>query len=820
MPLSIDHHSENQESKRHAALKRFGIVAGFVILLILLVGTTMVLRRQLLNQIANQDWVTHTRLVLSELKITELLLKDAETGQRGFLYTGDPKYLEPYDLAIAQIEPHIDKLAQLTVDNPRQQSKIPVLRGLLQIKLGELGQTISLYSSDRRDEAETLVLSDVGLLSMRRIDGLIADMEQEETSRELSQTVALRRIIRVTITLVYLASVLGGLSLIALAYFILSEMNLREISLDEIWRREESFRVTVDSIGDAVICTDLHGNVTLLNLVAERMTGWSKQEANRRPVHEVFRIVDSETRETIANPMDEAVKLNRVEHLPPNCILIHRDGNERFIDDSSAPIHDREGKITGSVIVFHDVSTARAMREQILHASQHDSLTGLPNRLLLTDRLGQAIAFAKRRLGQVAVLFLDLDGFKHINDSLGHLIGDKLLQSVARRLQAHVRLPDTVSRQGGDEFVLLLQDVNGPGDAEITARRVLQAISEAHSIDSHDLYVTASVGVSMYPKDGMNAETLMKNADTAMYQAKDSGRQCCKFFKTAMNVRAVERQSVEQDLRYALERNEFALHYQPKIDIETGAITGAEALLRWMHPTRGSVPPLDFIRVAEDSGLILPIGAWVLREACRQARAWVDQGLPFTTVAVNVSAVQFRDEHFLEVIFATLSETGLDPGNLELELTESVLMRQPELAVSILEKLRDRGIAVSVDDFGTGYSSLSYLKKLPLDILKIDRSFVHQLNKNPDSAAIAIAIISMGQSLNLRIIAEGVETAEDLAFLKAHGCQEAQGFYFSCPVPAKQLAHMLNERSLQTIPDLIPATATSVEAGTPFSSAK
>jgi EAL domain-containing protein (putative c-di-GMP-specific phosphodiesterase class I) len=270
-----------------------------------------------------------------------------------------------------------------------------------------------------------------------------------------------------------------------------------------------------------------------------------------------------------------------------------------------------------------------------------------------------------------------------------------------------------------------------------------------------------------------------------------------------MNVRAVERQSIEEDLRYALKKKEFTLHYQPKIDIGTGTITGVEALLRWMHPTRGCVPPLKFIRVAEDCGLILPIGTWVLREACAQARAWINQGLPFTTMAVNVSAVQFRDEHFLENIFAALSETGLDPGFLELELTESVLMQQPELATSILKILRDKGVVVSVDDFGTGYSSLSYLKKLPLDILKIDQSFVHQLSEHPDDAAIAIAIISMGQSLNLRIIAEGVETAEDLAFLKEHGCDEAQGFYFSHAVSAEQFTHLLNQPPFCRTPELI-----------------
>jgi diguanylate cyclase (GGDEF)-like protein/PAS domain S-box-containing protein len=727
---------------------------------------------------------------------------DAETGQRGLLYTSDVKYLAPYDLAIVQVGRHIDRLAELTADNPREQAGIRQLRGLTQAKLQELGQTISLHFSDRADEAKAMVLSDDGFVVMNKIRDLIAQMEQEETSLELSQTVALRRSIRVMLGFIYFASLLGGLSLALLAYFILYEMNFREKHLQEIWRREEWFRVTVDSIGDAVVCTDVRGNITLINLVAERLTGWSQRDANGHAMDEVLRLVDPATGNPIANPMKDAVKHNRTGHLPLNCNIIHRDGHEIFIEDTASPIHSRNGEITGSVIVFRDVTTARALAEQTFHASRHDSLTGLPNRLLLNDRLGQAISLAQRNNGRIAVIFLDLDGFKHINDSLGHLVGDKLLQSVAGRLQQHVRTPDTVSRQGGDEFVLLLQEVQRSEDAAITARRVLQAISQPHSIDQHDLFVTASIGVSIYPDDGLDAETLLKNADTAMYQAKESGRQCYRFFKPAMNVRAVERQSMEEDLRNALERKQFTLNYQPKIDIETGAITGVEALLRWTHPTRGCVPPLKFIRIAEDSGLILSIGAWVLREACAQAHAWIDQGLPFTTMAVNVSAVQFRDEHFLESIFAVLSETGLDPGFLELELTESVLMKQPDLAASILKSLREKGVVVSVDDFGTGYSSLSYLKKLPLDILKIDQSFVHQLSKNPDDAAIAIAIISMGQSLKLRIIAEGVETADDLAFLKAHGCDEAQGFYFSRPVPAEQFALLLNQPPFYQTPAL------------------
>jgi diguanylate cyclase (GGDEF)-like protein len=306
------------------------------------------------------------------------------------------------------------------------------------------------------------------------------------------------------------------------------------------------------------------------------------------------------------------------------------------------------------------------MALQMTHSAQHDFLTGLPNRMLLNDRVSRAIVLAPRHRKKVAVLFLDLDGFKHINDSLGHRIGDKLLQSIAKRLVDCVRASDTVSRQGGDEFVVLLSEMEQSADAAITARRMLQAVAEAHSIDQHDLHVTTSIGVSVYPEDGLDAETLIKNDETSMYQAKENGRQGYQFFKFAMNVRAVERQSIEESLRRALERQEFALHYQPKINLRTGEITGAEALLRWTHPTRGLVPPAQFIPVAEDCGLILPIGNWVLREACLQARAWADAGLPFSTMAVNISAIQFRDENFLEGVSAVLKDSGLDPRSLEL----------------------------------------------------------------------------------------------------------------------------------------------------------
>ncbi len=565
---------------------------------------------------------------------------------------------------------------------------------------------------------------------------------------------------------------------------------------DVLHREKNRAQVTLDSIADAVICTDIQGNISYLNPVAEKMTGRSLEEAVGRPLMDVFRIMDAITGEAAANPLTKVIGENQPTQLPVNCVLTRPDGHQVFIEDSIAHIRDRDGLAAGSVLVFRDVTIARNLAAQISHLAEHDSLTGLPNRLLLRDRLGQAIMRASQDTDRIALLFLDLDGFKHINDSLGHAVGDKLLQSVAKRLRDCIRTPDTVSRQGGDEFVVLLQDVHEPEDAAVAAIRILKAVAEVHSIDHHDLCVAASIGVSLYPEDGLDAETLIKNADTAMYQAKENEHHSYRFFTAAMNVRAVQRQSIEQDLRRALERHEFTLHYQPKISLKTDQITGAEALLRWTHPKRGLTPPSQFIPVAEVTGLILPIGSWVLREACRQARAWIVAGMHLATMAVNVSALQFRKEGFLEDLTAILAETGLDPHVLELEVTESVLMERIDHVTSILGTLRDRGVRVSVDDFGTGYSNLSYIRKLPLDSLKIDQMFVRQITSIPSDTSIVGAIFGMGRSLKLQVIAEGVETKEELDFLKLQHCDEAQGFYFSPPVPANLFADLLVHHAL------------------------
>ena len=568
---------------------------------------------------------------------------------------------------------------------------------------------------------------------------------------------------------------------------------------DALFVERERAVVTLNSIGDAVLCTDTSGNITYLNLVAETMTGWCRQEAIGKSLAEVFRIVDGATHKTARDPMEMAVEQNRTVGLTVNCILIRRDGFESSIEDSAAPIHDRLGRIIGAVIVFHDVSAARAISQQMTHSAQHDVLTNLPNRMLLNDRITQTISLARRQNRPFAVLFLDLDRFKCINDSLGHAIGDQLLQSVSKRLLSAVRGSDTVSRQGGDEFVILLSEIAHPEDAAISARKILRVLSAPHCIGGQDLNIDGSIGVSIYPEDGADADTLIKNADTAMYHAKESGRNSVQFFKPEMNVKAVERQSLEGSLRRALERKEFSLHYQPKVNLSTWEITGVEALLRWQHPNRGSVTPARFLPIAEDCGLILPIGSWVLHEACRQAREWQGEGLPLQRISVNVSATEFRAETFLAGIRNTLRETGLEARCLDLELTESVLMQHADLSAVKLHAIKTLGIHIAVDDFGTGYSSLSYLQQFPIDILKIDKSFVQKITGNSgDSSSIVSAIIAMGLNLKQRVIAEGIETLEQLAFLRAQHCAEGQGYLFSPPLPAAEFAGLLRTGVSQT----------------------
>ena len=560
----------------------------------------------------------------------------------------------------------------------------------------------------------------------------------------------------------------------------------RQAAEEALFFEQQRADVTLNSIGDAVLSINIPGSVTYLNPVAERMTGWTRQEALGRPIAEVFRIIDATTRELARNPMDQAMQLDKTVGLTPNCLLIGRDGAETPIEDSASPIHDRAGQVIGAVIVFRDVSKARAMSLQAVYLAQHDFLTDLPNRMLLNDRLTQAIALANRHRQRLAVMYLDLDRFKRVNDSLGHMAGDTLLQSVARRLVTCVRSSDTVSRQGGDEFVVLLSEIAHADAAAASAKKIAAALVAPHEVAHHQLHVTATIGISIYPDDGPDAETLIKCADTAMYQAKEGGRNNYRFFEPHMNARAVERQSVEAALHRALDRGEFVLYYQPTFDLDTGAMTGAEALIRWMHPERGLLCPSEFVPVAEDCGLMVPIGQWVLREACRQARTWIDEGRQPMAVAVNISGVECRDPRFLENVRTVLRDTRLDARYLEIELREGSLVQHAESTTVALQALKHLGVQVAIDDFGTGYSSLTYLSQFPINVLKIAQSVIHESSAPPAGASIVSAVISMGKSLDYRVIAEGVETGEQLAFLQAQGCGEGQGSYFSWPLVAEQ----------------------------------
>jgi diguanylate cyclase (GGDEF)-like protein/PAS domain S-box-containing protein len=558
-----------------------------------------------------------------------------------------------------------------------------------------------------------------------------------------------------------------------------------------LFEQKERAEVTLHSIGDAVITTEAQGNIDYLNPMAEQLTGWSMPEALGKPLMKVLNIVDEKTELPLPNPILPVLATGKINHLPADCLLIRRDLKRAVIEDSAAPIRGRDGRLIGAVLVFRDVTATREITAQIAYRTTHDVLTGLPNRILAWDRLEQAIGAAQREGSCVGILFLGVDRFKNVNDSLGYAIGDYLLEQVGLRLQSVTRAIDTVSRQGGDEFMVIMPNAGNYAQFGDLAKKILAIVSTPYFVKQQELSVTFSIGISVYPHDGSDVGTLIRNADAAMCHAKEAGRNNYQFYATEMNNKAAERLSLEGYLRHAVARQEFVVYYQPKVDIANRKLIGAEALIRWNHPFAGLLNPSNFIGIAEDSGLIVPIGQWVLEEVCRQNQAWLQDGLACVPISVNLSAIQFRNKSLVESLKILLDESGLPPELLELELTESFIMQGSETVIGILQKLKGLGLNLSIDDFGTGYSSLSYLKRFPIDTLKIDQSFVRDIAHDDNDAAIIKAIISMAHSLKIRVIAEGVETQEQLAFLEAHQCDEIQGYYFSQPVPAMKFEEML-----------------------------
>jgi len=523
----------------------------------------------------------------------------------------------------------------------------------------------------------------------------------------------------------------------------------------------------------------------------------SPASAGLKPItkHEAVVLADEKSvvsREKVVDMREEVVDL-REETADMREKTLRDQGGASRDKAARAETQLREANESLAIAVVQAQTMTDAAEQaaaQISHMAEHDFLTGLPNRALLTDRLALSIALAQLHDKKVALLHLDLDHFKHVNDSLGQAAGDKLLQSVAKRLHACIRPLDTVSRQGGDEFVVLLAGVESLQDAVLSAEKLIKAMAKPQLVDGHRFHVTLSIGISLYPDDGKDAEAVLKNADIAMYHAKSSGRNNYQVYTPGMNVCELAVQSVEQALHQAVERREFVLHYQPKVNLETGAITSAEALLRWQRSEHQLESPTQFVSIAENCGLILPIGKWVLREACRQAQDWLQAGLRLGHIAVNVSAVELQSKDFLAGVSAILTDTGLDPCHLELELTESGLMQDMQLTTAILQEIRNLGVLVAIDDFGTGYSSLGYLQRFPVNTLKIDQSFVQGIESDTGQAIVS-AVIAMGASLKLRVVAEGIETQQQLAFLLSHRCAEGQGYYFSRPVAAEEFATLL-----------------------------
>jgi len=544
----------------------------------------------------------------------------------------------------------------------------------------------------------------------------------------------------------------------------------------------------LEAAANAIVITDSKGAVVWVNPAFTTMTGYSKEEAlGKNP-----RLMESGNQpEAYYANLWSTISSGRVWQ--GEAVNRRKDGATYTEQMTITPVTRRFGDTTDIhfIAIKQDVTARKLAEERVQFLAYYDALTGLPNRTLLQDRLAKALAGARRQKEKVALLFLDLDKFKDINDSLGHSVGDLLLQKVAERLKTWAREQDTVARLGGDEFLIMLTHVKNIPDAAVAAERLMNAMTAEFIVQGQPLSLGCSLGISIFPEHGADGEALIKNADAAMYFAKENGRNNFRYFTEDMNAQAVERLALENSLRLALDKKELFLVYQPQMDLDTGKIVGLEALLRWQHPELGLVPPDKFIRIAENSGLIMPIGEWVLRTACSQARQWQDEGLLAVPAAVNVSSVQFRQEGFCDLIRRVLDETGLAPQYLELELTESLLLSSADVTLSVLQELKTMGVTLSIDDFGTGYSSLSYLKRFPVSKLKIDRSFVRDVAVNRDDAAIATAIISMAKSLNLKVIAEGVETEAQMAFLREHHCDEIQGYYFSKPLTVDKVADKL-----------------------------
>jgi diguanylate cyclase (GGDEF)-like protein/PAS domain S-box-containing protein len=553
---------------------------------------------------------------------------------------------------------------------------------------------------------------------------------------------------------------------------------------------EARYRLIVETAEEGIFIIDPDGDTVFANAMMAGMLGYSVDEMRGRPI---FDFMDEEMSSLARHGLLRRQGIREQQDIR----FRRKDGGDLWTIVAANPISESDGRCLGTLAMVTDITERKRAEDHLIYLAHHDSLTGLPNRTLFNDRLQQSLIDAARRERVVAVLFMDLDRFKTINDTLGHEVGDVLLRAVSARLKDCIRTGDTVARLGGDEFIVLLPDVSHVDDIGRVAQKILDVFDQPFSIDGREFFVTTSIGITLYPFDGKDVDGLVKNADVAMYRAKEQGRNSYQFYTAEMTAKAHENLALENALRGALDRHELVLHYQPVVDLASGEVSGMEALLRWQHPEQGLIMPQRFIPLAEESGLIVPIGEWALRTACLQAAAWQQQGYPPLRLAVNLSARQFYQRNLAEVIARVLRNSALDPAWLELELTESLLMQNAELTHATLRTLNAMGVRLSIDDFGTGYSSLGYLKRFPLDTLKIGRSFVRDVPADPDDAAIVSAIIVMAHTLEMRVIAEDVETETQREFLRSQACDAFQGYVFGPPLPPEEFIRYLPKPRLR-----------------------
>ena len=653
---------------------------------------------------------------------------------------------------------------------------------LLPMSYALQGHSGIIYTHDYRKQNVVAAYSPIGALGL----GMVLKVDTAELYQPIREQ--FYYVLPLLILLVLMGGLLLRWQMMPLVYkLVRSEREARDANL-RLQESESRERAVVNSVDEGIVVINERGIIESFNPAAERIFGYTALEIIGRNVALLMPEPYSNEHDGYINNYlntGEAVILGMGREVTGlrkhgSCFPVDLRVSEMRLDDRRMFIG-----------VLRDITERKEAQQRILYLATHDALTNLPNRTLLYDRITQAIAQAHRSGCYVAVIFIDLDKFKIINDSLGHDTGDLLLQAVAAKLSVGLRAGDTVARQGGDEFIIVLPSLKGMEDAAVAAQKLLSSLSEPFMVKTYELHTGASIGISMYPGDGQDVDTLLRNSDTAMYHAKEDGRNNYQFFAAHMNTIAAERLSLETKLRHALERDEFLLYYQPIVLCESGAVIGTEALLRWQQPQSGWILPAQFIPVAEDTGLIGPLGEWVFKTACLQVRTWLDAGYAIPHVAINLSTRQFRQRNLVQVIAKIMSDAGVEPQYIEIEITESLLMERTEEAISKLQALSDMGIRISIDDFGTGYSSLSYLKRFPIDKLKIDQSFVRDVATDPDDAAIVVAIIAMAHSLDVKVVAEGVETAELLDFLRRHGCDECQGYYFARPMPAVDVAEKL-----------------------------